>query len=100
MIGAKEVAAAFRTNPAYAGITEEEAFGQSEELSERYFTNDATMKEMGLDLDECIEKMSDSIAEGFVGTVTMTRDPVPAAVALFFWGLQLGFQLGRGYIED
>ena len=103
MVGSKEVRAALDTNPAYQGITLEEVIDthkQTGDTTPAFKSNAETMKEMGLDLEEVIENLGPEVATGFVGTTMMLGDPVPAGVACFVWGLQVGFQLGRGYIED
>jgi len=98
MVGAREVLAAMNTNPAYADATLEEVLGDG--VSEYNRKNSETMREMGLDLDDVADNAGEELARNIALALIATGSPIGLGCAAFMQGLQIGFQLGRGYIEE
>jgi hypothetical protein len=98
MVGAKEVLAALNTNPAYADATIEEVLGEG--VTDYNRKNSKTMREMGLDLDDVAENAGEELARNIALALIATGSPIGLGCAAFMQGLQVGFQLGRGYVEE
>lgn len=107
MVGANEVKTALDANPAYSKMNPKQADellaeinDDAGETSTAYDENMTNTLAMGLDLQDVMDNYGDELAENCLIALALTGSPVGVACASFLQGLQIGFQLGRGYIEE
>lgn len=94
MIGAKEVMDVMRTNPSFQDEVETD-----EEAMLSVQDNHRRMRDLGIDLDDVAEGTQGAVLFSFAVAVRMANLP-SAVMSIFIAGIQVGFCLGRGYVED
>ena len=95
MITSKEVLEVLRTNPSFS----EESLRSIEDLEASVEDNSQRMRDLGIDLEDIRDGLLAKLIPAFAVAV-VAAGPEAAAMSMFITGIQAGFCLGRGYIEE